>query len=167
MGVKMKYTTLGKSGLKISTIGLGTWQFDPHDWIYYSEFRRKDAINLVHRALDLGVTFIDTAETYGRGKSESILGEALKGRRDETVIATKFLPLTIRPSKIRDALKRSLTRLQIDMIDLYQIHYPVPYLSQKRLLQYGSHGKRGTHSSYWRLEFFTKTTRTGTICINI
>ena len=74
--------------------------------VLYPEFQRKDAISLVHRALDLGVNFIDTAEAYGRGKSETILGEALKGRRDEYVIATKFLPLTIRPSKIRDAVKQ-------------------------------------------------------------
>lgn len=132
----MKYTNLGTSDLKVSAIGLGGWQFDFKGWGHSRDFHRDDAIAIIQRALDLGVNFIDTAEIYGRGKSEEIIGEAIQERRDEVVIATKFLPLTLRPSKIRKAVKNSLKRLQIDTIDLYQIHYPVPFVSKKRLLHY-------------------------------
>ena len=132
----MKFTTLGASGLKVSAIGLGTWQFAFKGWGYGNEFQRNDAIKLVHRALDLGVNFFDTAEVYGRGKSEEILGEAIRDRRDEVVVATKFLPLTLRPSKIHKAVRKSLERLQIDTIDLYQLHWPVPFVSKKKLLRH-------------------------------
>jgi len=132
----VKFTTLGSSNLKISAIGLGTWQFGTPGWGYGKDFQRTNAIEIVQHALDLGVNFIDTAEVYGRGKSEEIIGEAIQERRDEVVIATKFLPLTLRPSKIHKAVKNSLKRLQIDTIDLYQIHWPIPFVSKKRLLRH-------------------------------
>ncbi len=132
----MKYTSLGTSDLKVSAIGLGGWQFGSKGWGYDKDFKRNDAIAIIQRALDLGVNFIDTAEVYGRGKSEEIIGEAIKERRDEIIIATKFLPLTLQPSKIRKAVKNSLKRLQIDIIDLYQIHWPIPFVSKKRILHY-------------------------------
>lgn len=134
--VEMKYTSLGTSDLKVSAIGLGGWQFGSKGWGYGSDFHRNDAIAIIQCALDLGVNFIDTAEIYGQGKSEEIIGEAIKERRDEVIIATKFLPLTLRPSKIRKAVKNSLRRLQIDIIDLYQIHWPIPFVSKKRMLHY-------------------------------
>ncbi len=132
----MKYITLGTSDLKVSAIGLGGWQFGSKGWGYGSDFHRNDVIAIIQRALDLGVNFIDTAEIYGRGKSEEIIGEAIQERRDEVIIATKFLPLTLRPSKIRKAVKNSLRRLKINTIDLYQIHWPIPFVSKKRMLHY-------------------------------
>ncbi|MFQ6126004.1 MAG: aldo/keto reductase [Candidatus Heimdallarchaeota archaeon] len=132
----MKYTNLGTSGLKVSSIGLGGWQFGSKGWGYGREFHRNDVMAIIQRALDLGVNFIDTAEIYARGKSEEIIGAAIQEHRDEVVIATKFLPLTLRPSKIRKAVKNSLKRLQVDTIDLYQIHWPIPFVSKKRILHY-------------------------------
>lgn len=120
---------LGNSGLVVSTMGLGANNFGLR--IDVAESRK-----VVDAALEAGITFIDTSDSYG--ESETILGEILKGRRDEVVIATKFgSPLRrddvtadwgARGSRryIRQAVERSLRRLRTDWIDLYQIHYPDP-----------------------------------------
>src|SRR5437764_3955709 len=88
--VTMRYVEVG--GVRISAIGLGCWQFGSMEWGYGKEYLEKDAIEIVHRALDLGVTLIDTAEIYGFGKSERAVGRALEGRRDEAFIANKGFP---------------------------------------------------------------------------
>src|SRR5437879_11603018 len=75
----MRYVEVG--GVKVSAVGLGCWQFGSMEWGYGKEYLEKDAIEIVHRALDLGITLIDTAEIYGFGKSERAVGRALEGRR--------------------------------------------------------------------------------------
>ena len=84
----MKYVEVG--GVRLSAIGLGTWQFGSSEWGYGAEYNRVEAGNIVRRSLELGVNLIDTAEFYGFGRSERIVGEAIRGRRSEVFIATKI-----------------------------------------------------------------------------
>ena len=133
----MKYTNVGNSTTSISQIGLGTWQFGTKGWGYGTDFTKKNAIEIVHKSIDLGITLFDTAEIYGRGSSERILGEAIKDyNREDIVISTKFFPLVFRPSAIKRALEKSLERLQTDYIDIYLIHWPNPLLPLGRTLKY-------------------------------
>lgn len=125
----MKFTIIGNTNVKASQIGLGTWQFGTKGWGYGTDFNRTDAVSIVHKALDLGINLIDTAEAYGWGKSEEIIGEAVRGYdREKIIITTKFLPITIRPSSVVKALNNSLKRLQTDYVDIYLIHWPTPWL---------------------------------------
>jgi aryl-alcohol dehydrogenase-like predicted oxidoreductase len=132
----MQYRTLGRTGIKVSPYALGAMMFGAvgnpdHD----------DSIRIIHKALDAGINFIDTAEAYSDGESEQIVGKALKGRRDGIVLATKVRPpaLVSTPDTgddpnqrgnsrraIMTAVENSLRRLQTDCIDLYQIHRPDP-----------------------------------------
>src|SRR5207237_2073257 len=124
----MKHISLG--GLDVSRIGLGTMAMSG----YYLDPDSSDAesIRTIHRALDLGVTHIDTAEIYGPYANEQLVGRALKGRRDEVVVATKFGlvshagggpgVLDSSPANIRAAVEGSLKRLGTDHIDLYYQH---------------------------------------------
>lgn len=125
----MHYRALGKTGIKVSPYCLGAMMFGAianpdHD----------DAIRIIHKALDAGINFIDTADFYSRGESEEIVGKALKGRRDNVVLATKaHLPMGDDPNQqgnsrrwLTRAVEDSLRRLQTDAIDLYQIHRPAP-----------------------------------------
>ncbi len=118
----MEYRNLGKSGLKVSVIGLGTNNFG----------RRMDAkasVAVVYRALDEGINFIDTANGYGGGLSEEYIGKALDGRRNETVLATKVGFPPDEGSSRRNIMKeveKSLKALKTDHIDFYQIHIPDP-----------------------------------------
>ena len=119
----MKYVEVG--GAHMSAIGLGTWQFGSREWGYGSEYARREAVKIVHRALDLGVSLIDTAEIYAFGQSERIVGEAIKGRRDEVFLATKLFPLGL-PVQVAAKARASARRLGVDRIDLYQQHWPSP-----------------------------------------
>jgi len=123
----MQYRTLGRTGIKVSPYCLGAMMFGAmgnrdHD----------DCIRIIHKALDSGINFIDTADRYSRGESEEIVGKALKGRRDNIVLATKVHgPMGEDPNQqgnsrrwIMRAVEASLRRLQTDHIDLYQIHRP-------------------------------------------
>jgi aryl-alcohol dehydrogenase-like predicted oxidoreductase len=125
----MRYRTLGRTGIRVSPYCLGAMMFGAignpdHD----------DSIRIIHKALDAGVNFIDTADMYSRGESEEIVGKALKGRRDDVVLATKvFNPMGEDPNQrgnsrrwITAEIENSLRRLQTDYIDLYQIHRPDP-----------------------------------------
>ncbi|MHA1975793.1 MAG: aldo/keto reductase [Candidatus Hodarchaeales archaeon] len=133
----MRFTNLGKSNTKVSQIGLGTWQFGSKGWGFGTDFNKKDAIGIVHRALELDVNLIDTAEVYGSGESERIVGQALEGyEREEVVIVSKFLPAAIRPSAVKRALTKSLKRLQTDYLDVYLIHWPNPLLPLGATLQH-------------------------------
>ena len=85
-----------------------------------------ESIRVIHRALDLGVTLIDTAEAYGRGHAEEVVGKALAGRRRQAVIATKAAPNHLEPAEAVKALEGSLERLQTDYVDVYFIHWPNP-----------------------------------------
>jgi aryl-alcohol dehydrogenase (NADP+) len=128
-GHSMKYRTLGRTGIKVSPYCLGAMMFggianSDHD----------DCIRIIHRALDFGINFIDTADRYSSGESEEIVGKALKGRRQNVVLATKVHgPMGDDPNQqgnsrrwITQAVEASLRRLQADHIDLYQIHRPSP-----------------------------------------
>lgn len=124
--VTMEYAYLGKSDLKVSRIGLGAMQFGPA-WIKEKEVM----VDILNYALDNGVTFIDTAEVYGKHMSEKVIGEVLKkrGDRDDFVIATKVHPMNVRHDDVLKAAEGSLKRLQTDVIDLYQVHHHNPYAS--------------------------------------
>jgi len=125
----MQYRTLGRTGIKVTPYCLGAMMFGgignpDHD----------DSIRIIHKALDFGINFIDTADRYSAGESEEIVGKALKGRRDTVVLATKVHgPMGDDPNQqgnsrrwITQAVEASLRRLQTDHIDLYQIHRPSP-----------------------------------------
>ncbi|HEY4017163.1 MAG TPA: aldo/keto reductase [Pseudonocardiaceae bacterium] len=126
----MRYRTLGRTGIKVSPYALGAMMFGAsignpdHD----------DSVRIIHKALDAGINFVDTADGYSRGESEEVVGKALKGRRDNVVLATKVhLPMGDDPNQqgnsrrwIMTEVENSLRRLQTDHIDLYQIHRPDP-----------------------------------------
>lgn len=123
----MRYRTLGRTGIEVSTHCLGTMMFQAgfnpdHD----------DCVRIIHTALDHGINFVDTADMYGQGESEEILGKALRGRRDDAVLATKVhFAMGDGPNRggnsrrwILTAVEDSLRRLGTDWIDLYQVHFP-------------------------------------------
>ena len=123
----MEYRLLGRTGVSVSPLCLGTMMFGP-----WGSDDRADAIRVIHRALDAGINFVDTADVYSGGVSEEIVGEALQGRRDDVVLATKFfMPMSDRPNHsggsrkwIMQEAENSLRRLKTDYIDLYQVHRP-------------------------------------------
>ncbi|MBO1752574.1 aldo/keto reductase [Actinotalea sp. BY-33] len=121
----MRYLELPDTA-RISRLGLGTWQFGSREWGYGGDYADSHAAKIVHRALDLGVTLIDTAEIYGTGKSERIVGKALAGRRDEAYVATKYMPLLPSTGLVEKHGRASRDRLAIDRIDLYQVHQANP-----------------------------------------
>jgi len=125
----VEYRTLGRTGIKVSPLCLGAmmfggWGNPDHD----------DSVAIVHAALDAGINFVDTADVYSAGESEEIVGKALKGRRDDVVLATKvFGTMGADPNQAGTSRKwilreceASLRRLGTDYIDLYQIHRPTP-----------------------------------------
>lgn len=120
----MRYTDVG--GTHLSVIGLGTWQFGSREWRYGNDYARRDAAAITQRALDLGVNLLDTAEIYGFGRSERILGAAISGRRAEAFVATKIYPVfPVRQVVVRRAVA-SARRLGVERLDLYQVHAPNP-----------------------------------------
>jgi aryl-alcohol dehydrogenase-like predicted oxidoreductase len=114
------------NGARISAIGLGTWQFGSKDWAYGDEYADKEAGAILTRALDLGVNLVDTAEVYGRGNSETIVGRTIAARRDDVFLATKWMPVIPLASQVEKHGRKSAERLGVDTIDLYQIHWPNP-----------------------------------------
>jgi aryl-alcohol dehydrogenase-like predicted oxidoreductase len=119
--------TLGQDGLVVSALGLGCMGMSQ----MYGAADRDESIATVHRALDLGVTFLDTADVYGDGHNEELVGEAIRGRRDEVQLATKFslrrnesggMDVDGRPENVRACAEASLRRLGVDVIDLYYQH---------------------------------------------
>jgi len=126
----MEYTTLGDTGLDVSRICLGCMSFGDVDWRPWT-LDEEEGIELVERALELGVNFFDTANMYSNGGSERVLGKALEGHRDEAVVATKgyFQMDEDNPNSgglsrkaIEQELENSLDRLGMETVDLYQIH---------------------------------------------
>lgn len=125
----MKYRNLGRTGVQVSPLCLGAMMFGP-----WGNDDRADAIRIIHRALNAGINFVDTADVYSSGVSEQIVGEALQGRRDDVFLATKFfMPTDSDPNHrggsrrwIIRAVEDSLRRLNTDYIDLYQVHRPSP-----------------------------------------
>ncbi|GGQ44991.1 oxidoreductase [Streptomyces althioticus] len=136
----MEFTrTLGRSGIQVSALGFGCWAIGG-EWqdgagqpLGWGKVDDEESVRAVHRALDLGVTFFDTADVYGAGRSELVLGRALGPRRDDVVVATKWGNLfdsgtrtasgtDDSPEHLRRALTASLRRLGTDHVDLYQLH---------------------------------------------
>lgn len=119
----MEYVTLGKSGIKASRIGLGVWQAS-------SEWNGNDdeIMAAVAKSLELGVNLVDTAEAYGNGRSEEVLGRAIKSLgRENFVIATKVYGAHLRFDELQRAALASSRRLGVGEIDLYQVHWPDPW----------------------------------------
>lgn len=134
----MEQRVLGKSGIKVSPMGIGCWAIGGQFYMDgkvdgYSETDDNMSIAAIQTALDLGINFIDTSDAYGIGHSERLIGEAIKGRRSQVVLATKFgyfgneatktlYGYDVTPDYIERACEASLKRLQTDYIDLYQLH---------------------------------------------
>jgi aryl-alcohol dehydrogenase-like predicted oxidoreductase len=120
---------LGRTGVQVSPLCLGTMMFGA-----WGEKDHDESVRIIHKALDSGINFVDTADVYSAGESEEIVGKALKGRRDDVVLATKFyMPMGEGPNNggvsrrwIVTEVENSLRRLQTDHIDLYQVHRPAP-----------------------------------------
>jgi aryl-alcohol dehydrogenase-like predicted oxidoreductase len=110
-------------GARVSAIGLGTWQFGSREWGYGRDYNSTQAGAIVRRALDLGVNLVDTAEVYGLGRSERIVGDAIRDRRAEVFLATKVFPVGL-PFMIPSRARASARRLGVERIDLYQQHWP-------------------------------------------
>jgi aryl-alcohol dehydrogenase-like predicted oxidoreductase len=117
----MPLRRLGKSGLKISPILMGTWQAGKEMWVGIDDDETKSAIRA---AFEAGITTFDTAEAYGKGHSERVLGAAVSDFRDRVILATKVFPNNLKAEKVIEACHRSLKNLATDVIDLYQIHWP-------------------------------------------
>jgi len=111
---------------KISKIGLGTWQFGSRDWGYGEPYDNQVADAIVRRALELGITLFDTAEIYGFGRSERILGRALAEHRESAFLATKILPVVPVAPVVEQRAVASANRLGVSRLDLYQVHQANP-----------------------------------------
>ncbi|HYV56134.1 MAG TPA: aldo/keto reductase [Candidatus Nitrosopolaris sp.] len=120
----MRYVQL--NGVRVSAIGLGTWQFGSWEWGYGAGYASGEAAAIVARALELGVNLIDTAEAYGLGRSERILGAALGRRRADAFLATKIFPILPLAPVVEQRARASAGRLGVEAIDLYQVHWPNP-----------------------------------------
>lgn len=129
----MNYRDFGKSGIKVSEVGFGAWAIGgSRHGISYGPVDDKDSIHAIERAIDLGCNYFDTADVYGWGHSEEILGNVLKSNRDKVIIATKvgsdfyqgYGFQTFTSDYIRFAFDKSLSRLKTDYIDVYQLHNP-------------------------------------------
>jgi len=118
----MKYRKLGPTGISVSVIAMGCWPIG--GGLNWGPQKEKDSIATIKAALDAGINFFDTAEAYGEGLSEQLIGRALEGRRGEAVIATKVSPSHLSRGELVKACERSLKNLRTDYIDLYQIHWP-------------------------------------------
>jgi aryl-alcohol dehydrogenase-like predicted oxidoreductase len=120
----MRYVEAG--GARVSSIGLGCWQFGSSDWGYGKDYGDNVAGELVNWALDHEVNLIDTAEIYAKGASEAIVGRALEGRRDDAFLATKVVPTWPTANRVEEHGRLSSMRLGVKTIDLYQQHWPNP-----------------------------------------
>ncbi len=132
----MKYRKIGKSGISVSEIGFGAWSIAMNWW--GKSIEEDEAKRMIKKAYDLGINFFETGDMYGRGKSEKLIGEALKGVREEVVISTKYgydfanaeqighteLPQFFDEKFTKAALNASLERLRTDHVDVYGLHNP-------------------------------------------
>lgn len=134
----LQTVTLGPQGPTIPALGIGTWAWgDSLFWNYGKDYGASEVASAFKAALDHGVNFFDTAEIYGFGESEKLLGQFMKQNDQPAVIATKYFPLPWRFSAaaVADALTASLQRLQVPTVALYQVHWPLElFLGQKALM---------------------------------
>ena len=137
----LEYANIGRSDLKASLVGLGTG------------FRggiNQNSLKVINAALMRGVSLIDTAEIYGDGLSEKIVGEAIKGRRKEVILVTKVSGEHLRYEQVLKAAEGSLRRLATDFIDLYLVHWPNPRVLYKRNdARHGKTSKRRQSTLHW------------------
>ncbi|MCX8187135.1 MAG: aldo/keto reductase [Nitrososphaeria archaeon] len=123
----MEFRRIGKTDFFLPVLGFGTWEIGGRDYPDYSNDGQ--AIEVIRYAIRRGIKFIDTAEMYGAGHAEEIVGEAISTfPREEVFIATKVWPYNLRYKDIFDAIGHSLERLKVDYVDLYQIHFPNPFI---------------------------------------
>ncbi len=132
----MQTRTPGRTELELSVIGFGAWAIGGGDYIFgWGPQDDQDSIRAIHKALDMGINWIDTAPVYGLGRSEEVVGRAIKGIRHDLIIATKCgrvwdaernISASLKADSIRQEAEDSLRRLNTDVIDLYQIHWPEP-----------------------------------------
>ncbi len=125
----MKYRRLGQQGPRVSVVSIGTWPLAGADW---GKMAPERAVRIMRGALDAGVNLIDTADSYGSGRAEVLVSMAIRGRREEVVLATKCgisfqspaWRIDLRPAYVRHAVEQSLIRLGTDYVDLLQLHWP-------------------------------------------
>jgi aryl-alcohol dehydrogenase-like predicted oxidoreductase len=133
----MRYLEI--DGLRLSRIGLGTWQFGSREWGYGEAYARDVAPALLRRSIELGITMIDTAEFYGFGGSERIIGDTLAdlapADRAQLTIATKFMPIAPAEAIVRREAAGSARRLRDATLDLYYVHWPNPFVPPRRVGQ--------------------------------
>jgi len=139
---KLNIRRLGKSGFQVTEIGIGLWAIGGNEWGPVDD---QNSLDTIEAALQAGITFFDTADVYGFGHSEKLLGQAMKGRRDEFFVATKvgwigfdsdnFISAYETPEKLVEAVENNLERLGIDHIDLLQSHIHTPDPNTKNLIE--------------------------------
>jgi myo-inositol catabolism protein IolS len=123
---KMEYSDLGRSGIRVSAVGMGMWQASGAIW--GTDVTDEGCIQAVARSSELGVNLMDTAEVYGNGHSEEVLGKAIKRvGREKLIVATKVSGNHLRYDDVLKACEMSLRRLDIRQVDLYQVHWPDPW----------------------------------------
>ncbi|MEM9136975.1 MAG: aldo/keto reductase, partial [Cyanobacteria bacterium P01_F01_bin.42] len=128
---------LGPDGPVVPALGIGTWSWgDSLFWQYGNGYGPEDVDQAFKASLSSGISFFDTAEVYGTGKSEKLLGDCMKSTELPVQVATKYFPLPWRfmASAVTDAVTASLERLQVDSIDLYQVHQPFSFLMSQQTL---------------------------------
>ena len=126
----MEYRHLGRTKEKVSVIGMGTWRVGA----YTNSEERRRQVEALRNGIELGMNLIDTAEAYGSGRSEEVVGEAVKGIREEVFIATKVAQSNLRYDDVIRACQGSLLRLGVSCIDLYQVHWPNPGIPIKETM---------------------------------
>jgi len=133
----MRYLSAGTDPktTRISRIGLGTWQFGSREWGYGESYAGQEARAIVRRAVELGVTLFDTAEIYGFGRSERILGEAIGEDRESVFLATKIFPLLPVAPVVEQRAVASANRLGARRLDLYQVHQPNPLVRDGTIMR--------------------------------
>lgn len=135
----MESTTIAINNISLPSLGIGTWSWgDRLFWGYGSDYGETEVAKAFAAALDNGATFFDTAEVYGLGESERLIGRFLKQTERPVQIATKYFPLPWRfnTQAVADALSDSLKRLDVEQVDLYQVHMPFSFLmSQQTLME--------------------------------
>ncbi|WP_197984852.1 aldo/keto reductase [Leptolyngbya sp. Cla-17] len=137
MQTNMQTVNLGKDGSVVPAIGIGAWSWgDSLFWSYGKDYGADQVREAFHAAVESGITFFDTAEIYGLGESERLIGQFLKQTDKPVQIATKYFPLPWRlnAQAVADTLTASLQRLQVDRVALYQVHFPLDFLMSQRTL---------------------------------
>src|ERR1700736_2237858 len=130
----MRYLSVGTT-TRLSRIGLGAWQFGSREWGYGQSYAGQEARTIVRRAVELGVTLFDTAELYGFGRSERILGEAIGEDRESVFLATKIFPFLPVAPVVEQRGVASANRLGTSRLDLYQVHRPNPVVRDGTIMR--------------------------------